>query len=100
MRHCFIINIMVHALRSRRVVTPHGELDAAIVIDGERIVAIKPASELDASIAVEDLGDLALLPGLVDAHTSTSQAAPNGRVSPRPRAPRPRAASPPSSTCR
>jgi allantoinase len=73
MRHCFIINIMVHALRSRRVVTPHGELDAAIVIDGERIVAIKPASELDASIAVEDLGDLALLPGLVDAHTHINE---------------------------
>jgi allantoinase len=64
---------MVHALRSRRVVTPHGEIDAAVVIDGELIAAIKPTHALDASIPVEDLGSLALLPGLVDAHTHINE---------------------------
>jgi allantoinase len=64
---------MVHALRSRRVVTPTGILDAAVHIDGEYIVAIKPASELHPDIPVEDLGNLALLPGLVDAHTHINE---------------------------
>jgi allantoinase len=64
---------MVHALRSRRVITPKGEIDAAVVIDGERIVSIKAASELRADIALEDLGNLALLPGLIDAHTHINE---------------------------
>jgi allantoinase len=64
---------MVHALRSRRVVTPHGEIDTTVVIDGEQIVAIKPAHTLDSSIPVEDLGSVALLPGLVDAHTHINE---------------------------
>jgi allantoinase len=64
---------MVHALRSGRVVTPHGELDAAVVIDGELITAVKPASELDSAIPVEDLGNVALLPGLIDAHTHINE---------------------------
>jgi allantoinase len=68
-----IIRIMVHALRSRRVVTPLGVVDAAVLIDGEHIVAVKPVGEVGAGIAVEDLGDVALLPGLVDAHTHINE---------------------------
>ncbi|MGA7157307.1 MAG: allantoinase, partial [Acidobacteriaceae bacterium] len=64
---------MVHALRSRRVITPHGEVDDAVLIDAEHIAAIKPLSELSANIPVEDLGALALLPGLVDAHTHINE---------------------------
>jgi allantoinase len=64
---------MVHALRSRRVITPHGEQDAAVVIDDECISAVKPLSELAADIPVEDLGDLVLLPGLIDAHTHINE---------------------------
>jgi len=64
---------MVHALRSRRVITPHGEQDAAVLIDAEHIAAIKPLSELSANIPVEDLDNLALLPGLVDAHTHINE---------------------------
>jgi allantoinase len=64
---------MVHALRSRRVITPHGEQDAAVVIDAEHIAAIKPLSELAADIHVEDLGDLALMPGLIDVHTHINE---------------------------
>jgi allantoinase len=64
---------MVHALRSRRVITPQGEVDAVVVIEGERIVAVKPASELEPSIPVEDLGSLALLPGLIDVHTHINE---------------------------
>ena len=68
-----IISIMVHALSSRRVVTPEGERDAAIVIDGELIAAIKPAAELSTDIPVEDFGNIALLPGLVDIHTHINE---------------------------
>jgi allantoinase len=64
---------MVHALHSTRVITPSGEIDTCVVIDGELIVAIKPASELSADIGVEDLGEIALLPGLIDAHTHINE---------------------------
>ena len=64
---------MVHALRSRRVITPHGERDAAVVIDAEHIAAVKPAAELSANMPVEDLGSLALLPGLIDVHTHINE---------------------------
>ncbi len=64
---------MVHALRSRRVVTPQGEVEAAVVIDAERIVAVKAVAELAADILVEDLGEIALLPGLIDVHTHVNE---------------------------
>lgn len=64
---------MVHALRSRRVVTPEGEREAAVLIDGECIAAVKPPAELASDIPCADLGDLALLPGLVDAHTHINE---------------------------
>jgi len=64
---------MVHALRSRRVITPHGVQDAAVLIDGDCIAAVKPVSELSPEIPVEDLDDVALLPGLVDTHTHINE---------------------------
>lgn len=64
---------MVHALRSRRVVTPEGVRDAVVVIDGERIVDVLAPGELGPGVPVEDLGELALLPGLVDAHTHINE---------------------------
>ena len=64
---------MVHALRSRRVITPHGERDAVVVIEGEHIAAVKPFAELSTNIPVEDLGSLALLPGLIDVHTHINE---------------------------
>ncbi len=64
---------MVHALRSRRVVTPKGERNAVVVIDEERIAAVKTADELNPDTPLEDLGDLALLPGLVDLHTHINE---------------------------
>lgn len=64
---------MVHALRSRRVVTPHGEVDGYVVIEDDIIVAVKAAADFHENIPVEDLGTLALLPGLVDAHTHINE---------------------------
>ena len=65
---------MVHALRSRRVVTPHGERDAVVVIEDGMIVGVHDASRASTPrMPVEDLGDVALLPGLVDAHTHINE---------------------------
>jgi allantoinase len=67
---------MVHALRSRRVVTPQGEIDATVVIEDGIIAAVHPNSHLASRIShlpTEDLGPLALLPGLVDAHTHINE---------------------------
>jgi allantoinase len=64
---------MLHALRSRRVVTPQGERDACVLIDGEQIVDILSPDAMPTDIACEDLGTLALLPGLVDAHTHINE---------------------------
>ena len=67
---------MVHALRSRRVITPHGEQDAIVVIEDGIITAVHPNSSIPSSHAhldTEDLGDLALLPGLIDVHTHINE---------------------------
>ena len=66
---------MVHALHSRRVITPHGELDATVVIEDGIITAVHENSSLPASHShpTQDLGDLALLPGLIDVHTHINE---------------------------
>jgi len=56
-------------LRSRRVVTPEGERPAAVRVRDGRIATIEPYE----SVAGEDLGDLALLPGLVDTHVHVNE---------------------------
>lgn len=53
-------------LRSRRVVLPDGELPACVVVRDGRIASVEV---YDAPLAVtDDLGDVALLPGVVDTH--------------------------------
>ncbi len=64
---------MVHALRSRRVVTPEGQREAVVVIEDECIAAVLPPEALSSDVPVEDLGEAALLPGLVDAHTHINE---------------------------
>ncbi len=56
-------------LRSTRVVTPEGERPASVVVGGGRITAVLPYDAPPAPGArLTDLGDDALLPGLVDTH--------------------------------
>jgi allantoinase len=60
-------------IRSRRAVLPDGERPAAVAVRAGRIAAV---IERDAPLpAVEevDLGDLALLPGLVDSHVHVNE---------------------------
>lgn len=59
-------------LRSRRVVTPDGERPATVFVADGRIAAIGPYDSVDA-VVDEDLGDLVLLPGLVDTHVHVNE---------------------------
>ena len=54
-------------IRSNRVVLPGGIRPATIVIEGERIAAIENGS------ADQDLGDLVIMPGLVDSHVHVNE---------------------------
>jgi allantoinase len=60
-------------VRSRRAVTPGGERPAAVVVRGDTIVAVEA---YDATVEADqdvDLGELALLPGLVDTHVHVNE---------------------------
>ena len=55
-------------LRSRRTVTPRGIEDAAVVVRDGRIADVLLPGVAAAPSDAEDLGDLVLMPGLVDTH--------------------------------
>jgi allantoinase len=61
------------ALVSSRVVTPGGERAAAVVIREDRIAAILPPTDLPAGLQQVSLGDLAVLPGLIDPHVHLNE---------------------------
>lgn len=56
-------------LCSRRVVTPQGERAANVTVRGEQIVAVDAYDPT----AGRDLGDIAILPGLVDPHVHLNE---------------------------
>ncbi len=59
-------------LVGRRVVTPEGERPGAVLVRDGRIVDVEDDVPAGAR-AVVDLGDLALLPGLVDSHVHVNE---------------------------
>lgn len=60
-------------VRSRRVITPEGERAAAVAVQAGKIAALRPYdAPLDAREHV-DLGEVALLPGLVDTHVHVNE---------------------------
>jgi allantoinase len=66
---------MAHAFVADRVVSPQGTCRAALLLeeDGEQIRAICSPDELPAGTRVEDLGPMAILPGLVDSHVHINE---------------------------
>ncbi len=58
----------LQAFLSKRVVTPEGVRPAAVLVNGEKIQAVVPIGQTPASAQVQDFGDAAILPGLVDSH--------------------------------
>lgn len=63
----------LRAFLSRRIVTPQGIRPGALLVNGERIKGIVAPSEVPAEASREDLGDVALLPGLVDSHVHINE---------------------------
>ncbi|HEY2953732.1 MAG TPA: allantoinase AllB [Candidatus Eisenbacteria bacterium] len=59
-------------LRSRHTVTPRGIEDAVVVVRDGRIADVLPPEHAAARVA-EDLGDLILMPGLVDTHVHVNE---------------------------
>ena len=64
---------MAKALRSTRVLTPDGIAPAAVIVDHERIVALRGWHEVAADAELFDFGDNVLLPGLVDSHVHINE---------------------------
>lgn len=60
-------------IRSRRVVTPTGVRAAAVHVAGGVIEAVREYDDTRTAGTVEDLGDRALLPGLVDTHVHINE---------------------------
>jgi len=59
----------LRAFISRRVVTPEGVRPAALLVEGERIQRVVDPDQVPKETKdLEDFGDLAILPGLVDSH--------------------------------
>jgi allantoinase len=60
-------------LRAGRVVTPQGVRAAAVHIRGGQIVAVTDPDAVPEGFAVTDLGDLTLMPGVVDTHVHINE---------------------------
>ncbi|MGD1211899.1 MAG: allantoinase AllB [Candidatus Acidiferrales bacterium] len=63
----------LQAFLSRRVVTPEGIRPAAILVEGETIRAVVTPEQVPASTEMHDLGEAAILPGLVDSHVHINE---------------------------
>lgn len=58
----------LQAFLSRRVVTPEGVRDAAVLVQRELIRGVVAPERVPDDAEIRDFGDLAILPGLVDSH--------------------------------
>src|SRR6185437_12711187 len=60
-------------LISRRVVTPDGLRDGAVIVEDGRIRAVVDRHQVPAGPPARDLGDAVLMPGLVDTHVHVNE---------------------------
>jgi len=58
----------LRAFLSRRVVTPEGVRPAAVLVEGEGIREVVAPDQVSGQAEIQDFGDAAILPGLVDSH--------------------------------
>jgi len=64
---------MTRAFRSTRVVLPSGVTPATLVVEGEKITGIGGWRDAPSAVDLHDLGNLVLLPGLVDTHVHINE---------------------------
>lgn len=64
---------MAQAFRSTRVATPQGLAPALLVVEAERIAAVRAWDDVPVEAVLRDFGDLVLLPGLVDSHVHINE---------------------------
>lgn len=60
-------------LKSRRVVSPQGIAPASIHVRDGKIAAVRDYDDVPAGVSLEDVGELAVLPGLVDTHVHINE---------------------------
>ncbi|NMO18316.1 allantoinase AllB [Pyxidicoccus fallax] len=60
-------------LRSRRVLTPGGLREAAVVVREGRVAALVSPSDVPAGLPVTDVGDKVVMPGVVDSHAHINE---------------------------
>jgi allantoinase len=65
--------VSLQALLSRRVVTPQGVRAAGVLVEGGRISAVVDLDKIPSNSLVQDFGELAILPGLVDPHVHINE---------------------------
>ena len=63
----------MHAIVSRRTVTEDGVRPAAILVEGERIVDVRPPDAVPDGVDVMDVGERVLMAGLVDCHVHVNE---------------------------
>lgn len=61
------------ALRGRRVYLPDGPRAASVIIEGEKILGTAGYDDPPAGMRVEEAGDLAVIPALVDCHVHVNE---------------------------
>ena len=64
---------MAQAFVSKRVVTPEGEREAAVLEREGRILGLCAPGAIPSDYAVHDFGTMAILPGLVDSHVHINE---------------------------
>src|SRR3954462_14272525 len=60
-------------VRSRRVVTPEGVVPASIHVFAGKIARVSSWDDVPAGAHLDDWGDLAILPGIVDTHVHLNE---------------------------
>jgi dihydroorotase-like cyclic amidohydrolase len=64
---------MSQAFRSTRVLTPEGLVAATLLVEHDRITAVRNWADVPAVDQLHDFGDFVLLPGLVDTHVHINE---------------------------
>src|SRR5438552_1309812 len=67
------MNMSLKAFLSQRVVTPDGIKPAVVLVEGGRILDVVPLNQLPSQVSVNDFGQAAILPGLVDSHVHINE---------------------------